>query len=87
VSIPLKAILDCAVVGFKDPEVGENIKAYIVLKPEFRKKLTEQQLIDWAKENMASYKYPRQVEFITEIPKSTIGKTLHRILREGKTEE
>ncbi|HUY00552.1 MAG TPA: long-chain fatty acid--CoA ligase [Candidatus Deferrimicrobium sp.] len=82
-----EAILDCAVVGFKDPEVGENIKAYIVLKPEFRKKLTEQQLINWARENMASYKYPRQVEFITEIPKSTIGKTLHRILREGKTEE
>lgn len=80
------AVLECAVIGIPDKEVGENIKAFIVLKPEFQGKVTVSDIIDWAKKNMAQYKAPRIVEFIDEIPKSRIGKTLHRVLREGKTE-
>lgn len=79
-----EAILDCAVIGIKDPNVGENIKAFIVLKPEYKGEVSESDIIEWAKSNMALYKYPRQVEFINQIPKSVIGKTLHRVLKEGK---
>jgi long-chain acyl-CoA synthetase len=80
------AILDCAVIGIKDPTVGENIKAFVVLKSEHVGKVKEGDIIDWAKKNMAQYKAPHIVEFIEEIPKSRIGKVLHRILRDGKTE-
>nr|MDO8115815.1 long-chain fatty acid--CoA ligase [Candidatus Sigynarchaeota archaeon] len=81
-----EAILECAVIGIPDPEAGENIKAFVVLKPEFAGKVSEKDIMDWAKANMSGYKWPRIVEFIEEIPKSRIGKTLHRILREGKTD-
>jgi long-chain acyl-CoA synthetase len=81
-----ESILEVAVIGIPDPEAGETIKAFIVLKPEFKGKTSEQDIIDWAKGNMAGYKYPRIVQFIDEIPKSRIGKILHRVLRDGKTE-
>jgi long-chain acyl-CoA synthetase len=80
------AILECAVIGVKDPEVGENVKAYIVLKPEYVGLITEAEIITWARENMAQYKAPHEIEFIEEIPKTRVGKILHRVLREGKTE-
>ena len=82
-----EAILDVAVIGVPDEKVGENIKAYVVLKPEFIDKVTEEDLINWSKENMAGYKYPRQLDFIREIPKTNTGKTLHRLLKEGKTSQ
>ena len=80
------AILECAVIGVPDKETGENIKAYVVLKPEYQGKIKESEITEWAKKNMAQYKAPRIVEFIEEIPKSRIGKILHRVLRDGKTE-
>ncbi|MFX1234512.1 MAG: AMP-binding protein, partial [Promethearchaeota archaeon] len=75
-------IKDCAVVGIIDDEGNENIKAFIVLKEESKGKVKEQQIIDWSKENMGFEKYPRFVEFIDEIPKTIVGKILHRELRE-----
>lgn len=80
------AVLECAVIGVPDPEVGENIKAYIVLKPDRKGKVSESDITEWAKANMSGYKYPRVIEFIDEIPKSRIGKILHRVLRDGKTD-
>ncbi len=80
------AVLECAVIGVPDKEVGENIKAFVVLKPEHQDKITPAEFIDWAKKNMAQYKAPRIVEFIAELPKTHVGKTLHRVLRDGKTE-
>ena len=76
------AVLEAAVVGVPDPSIGENIKAYVVLKPEYKGKVSEQELIEWCKERVAAYKYPRIVEFIEEMPKSAAGKILRRILRE-----
>ncbi|MHA1786383.1 MAG: class I adenylate-forming enzyme family protein [Candidatus Helarchaeota archaeon] len=76
------AVADCAVIGIPDDVVGEIIKAYVKIKPEYKGKVTEQEIIDWAKENMAGYKWPRQLEFISSIPKSPVGKTLRRGLRE-----
>ncbi|RME23759.1 MAG: long-chain fatty acid--CoA ligase [Deltaproteobacteria bacterium] len=75
-------VLECAVIGVPDEKVGEEIKAFIALKPESRGKVTEQDIIAWAKENMAAYKYPRLVEFRDEIPKGTANKILRRALKE-----
>lgn len=68
------AILDCAVVGIPDEFAGENILAYVVLRKEFRGKILEEEIIEWAKNNMAVYKYPRYVKFIRSLPKTPIGK-------------
>lgn len=76
------AVQEVCVVGIPDPEVGENIKAFVVLKPDYRGKLTERELIEWCKERLAAYKYPRIVEFREELPKSAAGKYLRRLLRE-----
>jgi long-chain acyl-CoA synthetase len=76
------AVAECSVVGVKDPTKGEDIKAYIILHKEYRNKITEQEIIEWSKENLAAYKYPRIVEFVRSLPKSAIGKVLRRSLRE-----
>jgi len=75
-------VLECAVIGVPDDKVGEEIKAFIALKPASRGKVTEQDIINWAKDNMAAYKYPRLVEFRDEIPKGTANKILRRALKE-----
>lgn len=74
------AVAEAAVIGVSDPYRGESPKAFIVLKEEFRGKLTEEEMIEWSKENMATYKRPRFVEFKKELPKSAAGKILRRIL-------
>ena len=79
-------VLDVAIVGMKEPDGGESVKAFIVLKPHAKGRVTEEDLIKWARNNMAGYKVPKAITFLDEIPKGTAGKTLHRILREGKTE-
>ncbi|MBD3339937.1 MAG: AMP-binding protein, partial [Candidatus Lokiarchaeota archaeon] len=75
------AVNEVGVVGEKDPEVGENIKAYISLKPEYKGKITEKEMMEWCQENISPYKYPRIIEFIPELPKSVVGKILRRELR------
>ncbi|MFX1329387.1 MAG: long-chain fatty acid--CoA ligase [Promethearchaeota archaeon] len=81
------AIQECAVIGVKDPERGENIMAHIILKSEFKGKSTEQEIIEWSKENMAAYKYPRIVKFVRSLPKSAVGKVLRRVIREKETKK
>ena len=76
------AVQECSVIGIKDPVKGEDIKAFIIIRKEYKGKITEKEIIDWTKENMAAYKYPRIVEFVRSLPKSPIGKILRRSLRE-----
>ena len=77
------AILEAGVVSAPDPNIGETIKAYIALKPEYRDgKITEKDIIEWAKERMASYKFPRKVEFVNVLPRTAVGKVFRRKLRE-----
>ncbi len=82
------AILEVGVVGVPDPNIGETIKAFVVLKPEYQDgKVTEKDIIEWAKERLAGYKYPRKVEFIKILPRTTIGKPFRRKLREMEEEK
>ncbi|AUS08301.1 long-chain fatty acid--CoA ligase [Laceyella sacchari] len=72
------AIQEAVVVGVPDPYRGETVKAYIVLKEGMQ--LSEKELEKFCRERLASYKIPRLVEFRKELPKSTIGKVLRRVL-------
>ncbi len=76
------AIQECAVVGIKDPDRGENIMAHIILKKEYEGKIGEKEIIDWSKEQMAAYKYPRIIKFVNSLAKSAVGKVLRRVIRD-----
>ena len=75
------AIQEVCVVGSPDPHRGETVKALVVLQPAQAGTVNEQDVIDWARENMAAYKAPRMVEFLTSLPKSGTGKILWRQLQ------
>ena len=74
-----EAVREAAVVGVPDAYRGETVKAFVSLRP--GRTVTEEELIAFAKERMAAYKYPRAVEFLDEIPKTVTGKLLRRELR------
>lgn len=78
------AVEEVAVIGVPDPYRGENIKALIVLKPEYKNIVKEEEIIAWCRDKMAAYKCPRLVEFIEELPKTISGKVLKRVLRDRK---
>lgn len=73
------AVHKIAVVGMPDPLWGESVKAFIVLKEGIS--ITEQEITNFCKEHIASYKKPKSVEFVKELPTSAYGKTLKRKLR------
>ena len=74
-----EAVSLAAVVGVPHVENGEEIKAFIVLKS--GAVLTEDELVKWARKQMADYKYPRLVEFRETLPMTATGKILKRELR------
>jgi long-chain acyl-CoA synthetase len=73
-------IVEAAVAGVMDPYRGETLKAYVVLKE--GESLTEAEVIQYCKDNLAAYKVPKLVEFREELPKTMVGKVLRRVLRE-----
>jgi long-chain acyl-CoA synthetase len=79
------SVREVAVVGVPDPYRGENVKAFVALKEGFEGKVTEEEIMAHCKERMAAYKYPRQVEFVKEVPKTATGKFLRRALRDSKS--
>ena len=79
------AVRETAVVGVPDSYRGETVKAFIALKEDGQGPVTEKEIISFCKQRMAAYKYPRQVEFVPEIPKTLTGKFLRRHLREKKS--
>jgi long-chain acyl-CoA synthetase len=70
------------VVGVPDPKVGSLIKAYVVLESEARGKISEEEIIEFCKQNLAHYKVPKIIEFRGELPKTDVGKVSRRELRE-----
>jgi long-chain acyl-CoA synthetase len=68
------------VVGVPDEYRGETVKAYVSLKPGAA--VTEEELIDFCKQQMAAYKYPHSIEFLDDLPKTATGKILRRELRD-----
>jgi long-chain acyl-CoA synthetase len=67
-----------AVVGVPHESHGEEIKAFVILNPGAT--VTEDELVAWGKEQMASYKYPRIVQFVESLPMTATGKILKREL-------
>lgn len=76
------AIAQSAAVGVPDENRGESVKLFVVLKPDYKGDVREQDIIAWAKENMAAYKYPRYVEFRDSLPATGAGKVLRRLLKD-----
>ncbi|SEA46152.1 long-chain fatty acid--CoA ligase [Variovorax sp. YR216] len=80
------AIQEACVIAMKDAYRGESVKAVVVLRPT-HKDTTEQQIIDWCRENMAVYKIPRAVQFVDALPKSGSGKVMWRLLQEAESKD
>ncbi|MFL5666641.1 MAG: AMP-binding enzyme, partial [Ktedonobacteraceae bacterium] len=76
------AVREAGVVGAPDAYRGETVIAYVALKSGFEGKVTPEELIEFCKQRMANYKYPREIEIMEELPKTPTGKFLRRELRD-----
>ncbi|MCE5283858.1 MAG: long-chain fatty acid--CoA ligase, partial [Deltaproteobacteria bacterium] len=73
-------VLEASAIGVPDEYRGETVKAYVVLKP--GEVADAEEIIAHCQKTLASYKVPKLVEFIDELPKSAVGKVLRRELKE-----
>ncbi|MBN1382069.1 MAG: long-chain-fatty-acid--CoA ligase [Deltaproteobacteria bacterium] len=73
-------IMESSVIGVYDKDWGEAVKAVVVLKP--GETMTQEEVIDFCKEHLASYKKPKSVNFVEALPRNALGKVLKRELRE-----
>jgi len=78
------AIQEACIIATQDSYRGESVKAVVVLRSTHQDLVTEQDMIDWCRENMAVYKVPRQVQFVQTLPKSGTGKVMWRTLQEAE---
>ena len=78
------AVQEACIISTKDSYRGESVKAVIVLRPSHRGVVSEQDIIDWCRDNMAVYKVPRTVQFVDALPKSGSGKVMWRSLQEAE---
>lgn len=76
----LEAVEEALVIGVPDPYRGETVKAYVKVKAGYS--ITAEEIKQFGKENLAPYKAPKDVEILPELPKSTVGKLLRRVLRD-----
>jgi long-chain acyl-CoA synthetase len=74
------AILEAATIGIPDEQKGERVKSFLVLQP--GQSLTAEEVDAWCRERLAPYKVPKDIEFLDELPKSTVMKVLRRELRD-----
>jgi long-chain acyl-CoA synthetase len=78
-------ILEACTIGVPDEYRGETVKAFVVTQP--GETLTADEITDWCRERLAAYKVPKQIEFMDELPKSAVGKTLRKELRKRRGQE
>lgn len=74
------AVAEAAVIGVPDEYRGETVKAFVSLQP--GKSATSAELVEFGKERMAAYKYPREIVIVDALPKTATGKILRRTLRD-----
>jgi len=74
------SVSQAAVIGAADAKLGESVKAVVVLKEGM--KSTENEILDFCKQNLASHAVPQSIEFVNELPRNPSGKILKRELRE-----
>ncbi len=72
-------VAQAAVVGVKSPRIGEDVKAFVVLKQ--GEQCSSAELIDYCNEKMAAYKCPGIIEFVSELPLGSTGKVLKKDLK------
>ena len=78
------AIQEACIIATRDAYRGESVKAVVVLRQDHKGQVSEQDIIDWCRENMAVYKMPRKVSFVDALPKSGSGKVMWRALQEAE---
>jgi long-chain acyl-CoA synthetase len=76
-------VKEAAVVGVADSYRGETVKAFVSMVEEYKESVTPDELIEFCKERMAAYKYPRIIEILEDIPKTATGKILRRELKKN----
>jgi len=74
-------VAECAAIGIPDERCGEAVKVFVVRR---EAGLTEDELMEWCRQQLTGYKKPRYIEFRSELPKSNVGKILRRELRDPK---
>jgi long-chain acyl-CoA synthetase len=72
-------ILEIAAIGVPDEKSGEVIKVFVVKKDQ---SLTKEEILEYCHKNLTNYKVPKHIEFMTELPKSNVGKIIRRVLKE-----
>ncbi|MDW5443488.1 long-chain fatty acid--CoA ligase [Polaromonas sp. SM01] len=78
------AVQEACVISTSDAYRGETVKAVVVLRAAAKGQTSEDDIINWCKDNMAAYKYPRVVQFVDALPKSGSGKVMWRTLQEAE---
>ena len=80
------AVQEACIISARDAYRGETVKAVVVLRAEARGKTTAEDIVAWARENMAAYKVPKLIQFVDALPKSGSGKVMWRLLQDQEAE-
>ncbi|TWO73106.1 AMP-binding protein [Caenimonas sedimenti] len=78
------AIQEACVISTRDAYRGESVKAVVVVRASHKGQVSEQDIVDWCRANMAVYKVPRIIQFVDALPKSGSGKVMWRSLQEAE---
>ncbi|MCT9812206.1 long-chain fatty acid--CoA ligase [Acidovorax sp. Be4] len=78
------AVQEACIISARDSYRGETVKAVVVVRASHKGQVSAQDILDWCREHMASYKAPRQLVFVDALPKSGSGKVMWRLLQESE---